>query len=513
MGNEAPMQLVNMIISRTKQTTVSTVISKSDLAAFLRSEHIPPQEKSKSETRKESALIEERPEEPSHDVEKPTNKISVIKNPTFGEVGSSGSFEDFLALFTDRFDRIKKIYTSRIDTRNSLTPGAAKKHKHDAQRWKALAKEGGRSSRPPKQKVIGMIRNKRTSRSRNIIVELEDEDDSIICVIPSNREGFAGAKLVEKGNSLLLDEVVCISGYIDQDGRMIADDILYPDIPTTRPAGRSDRDVYAAFISDIHYGSIEFLEDEFDQFIDWLSGKDVDPEDKDTVNSIEYLFIAGDIVDGIGVYPTQQDNLLVPDLYDQYKTIAQKIENIPDRIQVIIIPGNHDASRQALPKPPISEFFAKPLYDLKDQVMLLGDPAVIRVEGVEVLLTHGDSLDDLVVNTPGASYKDPAVGMKELLQKRHLVPLYGGKTELAPLHRDWMVIDTPPDIVHFGHAHHNAVDNYRGIQIINSGTFQAQTDFMRKQGIVPTPGIVTLINLRTGAPQIEFFYDMAQLDR
>jgi DNA polymerase II small subunit len=96
--------------------------------------------------------------------------------------------------------------------------------------------------------------------------------------------------------------------------------------------------------------------------------------------------------------------------------------------------------------------------------------------------------------------------MKELLKKRHLVPLYGGKTELAPLARDWMVIDTPPDIVHFGHAHHNAVDNYRGVQIINSGTFQGQTDFMRKQGIVPTPGIVTVLNLRTGQPDIRFFY-------
>lgn len=100
--------------------------------------------------------------------------------------------------------------------------------------------------------------------------------------------------------------------------------------------------------------------------------------------------------------------------------------------------------------------------------------------------------------------------MTELLKKRHLAPIYGGKTELAPLHRDWMVIDTPPDVVHFGHAHHNAVDNYRGVQIINSGTFQSQTDFMRKQGVVPTPGIVTFMNLQTGVPNVKFFYDMSK---
>jgi DNA polymerase II small subunit len=141
---------------------------------------------------------------------------------------------------------------------------------------------------------------------------------------------------------------------------------------------------------------------------------------------------------------------------------------------------------------------------------MLGDPSQVIVEGVNVLITHGDSLDDLVTMLPGASYTKPAMPMKELLKKRHLAPIYGGKTELAPLHRDWMVIDTPPDVVHFGHAHHNAVDNYRGVQIINSGTFQSQTDFMRKQGIVPTPGIVTFLNLRTGSPELKFFYDLSQ---
>jgi DNA polymerase II small subunit len=185
---------------------------------------------------------------------------------------------------------------------------------------------------------------------------------------------------------------------------------------------------------------------------------------------------------------------------------------LPSHITTIIIPGNHDACRQALPKPQIPEIFAEALYNLGDKVLMMGDPCHVKVEGVDITLTHGDSMDDLVVNTPGTSYKKPAIGMKELLRKRHLAPLYGNKTELAPLHRDWMVIDKPPDIVHFGHAHHNAVDNYRGVQIINSGTFQGQTDFMRKQGIVPTPGIVTFVNLRTGAPSVKFFYDLSKIE-
>jgi DNA polymerase II small subunit len=433
----------------------------------------------------------------------------IEKNPDSKQVGSEGTVEDFLALFRDRFNRIKQIYMSRIDTQNAVTPQIAKLRKDSTRQRKAMAREGLRTSSRTTQTVLGIVKNKSISQSRNVIIELEDIDDSIICIIPATREGLKGQELSEKANSLLLDEITCISGFVDEDSRMIADDVIFPDIPTAREVGRAKRDVYAVFISDTHCGSKEFLEDEFDKFIDWMNGRDADEEDKALVKQIRYLFVAGDMVDGISVYPTQRDDLKIESIYDQYALFASKLHRLPNHIKIFCIPGNHDANRQALPKPPISEEFAKPLYDLGTRIIMLGDPSQVIVEGVNILLTHGDSMDDLVTNIPGASYTEPAKPMKELLKKRHLVPMYGGKTELAPLHRDWMVIDTPPDVVHFGHCHHNAVDNYRGVQIINSGTFQSQTDFMRKQGVVPTPGIVTLLNLRTGAPDVRFFYDMS----
>jgi DNA polymerase II small subunit/DNA polymerase delta subunit B len=471
----------------------------------------------------------------------------VEKNPDHEQVGSEGIVEDFLALFRDRFNRIKRIYMSRIDTQNAVSPFTAKLRKDSAKARKAMNREGMRTSRRTTQVVLGVVRNKSISQSRNVIVELEniekvckkcgttldlnttaiddlvfcpfcnikikdqheDRYSTIICIVPATREGLKGKQLSEKANSLLLDEVTCISGFVDEDARMIADDVIFPDIPTAREVVRAKRDVYTAFISDIHCGSKEFLEDEFDKFIGWMNGRDVDEEDKTIVKQIRYLFIAGDMVDGISVYPTQRYDLKIESIYEQYAVFASKLNKLPSHIKIFCIPGNHDANRQALPKPPISEEFAQPLYNLGNRITMLGDPSQVIVEGVNVLLTHGDSMDDLVTSIPGASYTEPARPMKELLKKRHLVPMYGGKTELAPLHRDWMVIDTPPDVVHFGHCHHNAVDNYRGVQIINSGTFQSQTDFMRKQGVVPTPGIVTLLNLRTGAPDVRFFYDMS----
>ncbi len=449
----------------------------------------------------------------------------IEKSPDYDSVGSEGTIDDFLAMFRDRFERIKKIYMARIDTQNAVPPSVAKMRKNPTKRAGPMDGDGARRRRPPSQVVIGIIRDKSISKAQNVIIDFEEyrsdagptdnrssskgTNESIICIIPSKLSGLKGTTLSEKANALLLDEIVCISGSVDYDGRMIADDVLFPDIPTARQMGRAKRDIYAAFISDLHCGSQEFLEEELDQFIAWLNGKDVDEADKSTAANTRYLFIAGDMVDGISVYPGQRYHLEIISLYDQYALIAEKLRKLPEHVKVFCIPGNHDAARQALPKPPILKTFAEPLYNLEN-VTMLGDPSQVIIEGVNVLITHGDSLDDLVTMIPGASYTEPAMPMKELLKKRHLAPVYGGKTELAPLHRDWMVIDTPPDVVHFGHAHHNAVDNYRGVQIINSGTFQSQTDFMRKQGVVPTPGIVTFLNLRTGSPEVKFFYDLTK---
>lgn len=494
---KVPVKVVESIISTKPQTDNPSVLTTDFVKSILEG-------RQQTESSKERVLDSH--VEPSSSLDTIENLDSestwqyrIEKTPLEQLVGSEGTIDDFLELFRDRFIRIKKIYLGRMDTQNAVSPDVAKMRKSSVPRRTLMGAEGERTKRPPSQVVLGIVKNKSISKQRNVIIELEGHEDSIICVIPSGFKGLQGQKCSEKANTLLLDEVVCISGYLDNDGRMIADDVLFPDIPTARQVGRAKKEVYAAFVSDLHCGSQEFLEDEFDRFIDWMNGRDVDSSDKSMLEKIRYLFIAGDLVDGISVYPNQREHLEISSLYEQYAAVANKLQKLPKRIKIFCIPGNHDACRQALPRPPIPKMFAEPLYKLENMI-LLGDPSQVVIEGVNIMMTHGDSLDDLVTALPGASYAEPATSMVELLKKRHLAPIYGGKTELAPLHRDWMVVDTPPDVVHFGHAHHNAVDSYRGVQIINSGTFQSQTDFMRKQGVIPTPGIVTFLNLQTGAP-------------
>ena len=57
------------------------------------------------------------------------------------------------------------------------------------------------------------------------------------------------------------------------------------------------------------------------------------------------------MVDGIGIYPNQERELVVKDIYKQYEMLDDFIEAIPDYMEVIIGPGNHDAVRRGEPQP------------------------------------------------------------------------------------------------------------------------------------------------------------------
>jgi DNA polymerase II small subunit len=54
--------------------------------------------------------------------------------------------------------------------------------------------------------------------------------------------------------------------------------------------------------------------------------------------------------------------------------------------------------------------------------------------------------------------------------------------------------------------HHNGYGVYRNTTIINSGTWQKQTDFQVKLGHVPTPGMVPVLNLKTHKITENYFY-------
>jgi DNA polymerase II small subunit len=198
-------------------------------------------------------------------------------------------------------------------------------------------------------------------------------------------------------------------------------------------------------------------------------------------------------VDGIGVYPNQDKELAIKDITQQYNEAARFLGNIRSDIKIIIAPGNHDASRVAEPQPAVPEKYAKALYEL-DNVEFISNPGVVSLDGINVLIYHGRSFDDLVMAVKNFEYEKSDEIMEELLQKRHLAPIYGERTPLASELEDYLVIDELPDIFHTGHIHINSYKKFKGIHLINSGTFQTQTEFQKIYNINPTPAEVPIIH-------------------
>jgi DNA polymerase II small subunit len=445
---------------------------------FLETLLTPPETIEKEQTPTQPEILE--PQEPritgkngfhpyAKDVEA---KINVLEDPT-DKLTSNGTIEEYLQYFQDRFKRIEKLLRQRIDVR-AATP----------------ISEAAKSPAKTKLKIICMIAEKRESK-RNMILTVEDLEATATVLVTHN----AREDLYKKAQKLLPDQVVCIAVVKTRSDLFLAEDIILPEIGQ-KPQHRATEPVYAVLTSDIHMGSNKFNEEAFNRFIAWLNGKYGNNKMKEVAGHIKYLLVAGDIVDGVGVYPNQINELVLKDVHEQYRFASKLIEQIPDYIEVIISPGNHDAPRNALPQPAIAEDFVKPLQE-SGRVHSLGNPCLVSLHNVEVLMFHGRSLDDIIATVPGLDHNHPEKAMKALLQSRHLAPLYGGKTMLSPENRDFLVIERVPDIFHAGHIHVVGCCNHRGVLVVNSGGWQDQTDYMQKLGLVPTPGKVPLVNLQT----------------
>jgi DNA polymerase II small subunit len=241
-------------------------------------------------------------------------------------------------------------------------------------------------------------------------------------------------------------------------------------------------------MSDTHFGSNTFLHEEWNTFVKWLNCEIGNEKSIKLAESIKYIVIAGDIVDGVGIYPEQEKELSIIDIYEQYEEAAMQIDKMP-RIKIILAPGNHDAVRQAEPQPALPSEFAE-LFP--KNVMHVGNPALLDIEGVKLLIYHGRSIDDMVTKIPRLDYSKPHQAMIEMLKRRHLAPLYGNRTLIAPEKEDYLVIDDVPDIMHSGHVHTYGTTFYRGIFLVNSSCWQSQTEFQKKINLNPIPGNVAV---------------------
>lgn len=409
------------------------------------------------------------------------SNVKILFN--YKEESKKRGVQDFISYFNIRYKSLEKILKNRIELQDTLSISriSAKRDRDDVS-------------------LIGIVASKRLTKNENFLFELEDPSGKINIMVTKNRK-----EVYQQAKNIVEDEVIGIKG-VSGDGIVFVESIYWPDVPINKPFKKAKEEGYAIFISDFHIGSKNFLYDKFNQFIKWINGDIGSPEQKELTKKIKYLFIAGDLVDGGGIYPGQEKDMLIKDIYEQHRECAKLLSQIPTNIPIIISPGNHDAMRIAEPQPCLYTDFAKSLYELPNTIMV-SNPALVNIdatddfEGFDVLFYHGYSFPyyaDVVESIRNAGgLKRSDLIMKFLLQRRHLAPTHSSNLYIPDSKKDPLIIDTVPDFFVTGHIHTISASNYKNITMINSSCWMTQTKDQIKRGIVPEPARAVLVDLKT----------------
>ncbi len=388
---------------------------------------------------------------------------------------------DFVDYFRSRFSEMKNILQEHPELNNLVSIN------------KIFGDRRGIS-------IIGIVYDKRVTKNKNILLEVEDLSGKIRVLINQNKP-----ELYKKAKEIGLDSVI---GFNCSGNREIVfvNDAVFPDSMISERK-KSPVEEYALFIGDLHFGSKKFLEKNFLNFIDYLNGK---LSDSPEIQKIKYLFIVGDLITGVGNYPNQEIDLKIVDIEEQFVKVAELLGKIRKDIKIIISPGNHDGVRLMEPQPLLDEKYAWPIYNLKN-VLLVGNPSQINIgstpnfSGFDVLAYHGFSFPYYANNIPHLMTKKalntPNKIMAYLLKNRHLAPTHSS-VQYFPSKEDSLMIKNVPDIFVAGHTHKSAISYYNNILMISISSWEGKTPYQEKMGNEPDYCKVPMFNLKTRAVKI-----------
>ncbi len=424
-------------------------------------------------------FLEERIKKKKNPFNRENSEVKILSSSLC--LGRKIEVKDFVTYFRKRYEDLKNFLQEKKGLENLVSINKIPKEKQ-------------------KFSIIGMVYNKKITKNKNLLLEVEDLGGKIKVLINSNKEA-----LLKEGEDILLDAVLGFKGTGNSE-ILFANEVFFPETFLSEKK-KGNLEEYAIFIGDIHYGSKNFLEEDFLKFIDYLNGGLPNTPES---SKIKYLFIVGDLVTGIGNYPDQEKDLLVKDLEEQFEGIAKILSKIRKDIKIIISPGNHDGVRLMEPQPFLNEKYAWPLYDLEN-VIFTENPSLINIgkrdnfEGFKVLLYHGFSFPYYANNVPKLMLKkamnQPEKIMEFLLKNRHLAPTHAS-TQYFPLEKDPLLIREVPDIFVSGHTHKSGVMRYNNILVLSSSSWEGKTPYQEKFGNEPDHCKAILFNLKSQAVKI-----------
>jgi DNA polymerase II small subunit len=401
--------------------------------------------------------------------------------------------KDFTNLFRMRFNQLRRMLMMRPELQHNLV---------------SISKI---SSDRTAVAIIGIVKEKRVTKNKNLIISLEDLTGEIKTLAK-----FDSEEIFAKAEELQLDDVVGMKASGNRDILFIHD-IFFPDVFLYEKT-KFDSEICVAFLSDVHCGSDRHLGESFEKFLMWMNS------DEEIVKKIKYIFFTGDNVDGVGIFPGQENALKLKSMEEQYKLLASYLRRIPEHITIFMCPGQHDAVRVAEPQPLISKKYASELYEIENLV-LVTNPAMVKIledekldqdrasshlnyvarqREFKVLMYHGASIHTFINEVKELremkAHSCPAKAVRHMLKRRHLAPMYGVSPQIVYVPNsecDPLVISEVPDILVTGEVHRADIENYNGVLIVTGSCWQSQTPFEEKVGNVPVPGKVPVLNLKT----------------
>jgi len=247
-----------------------------------------------------------------------------------GNSTTEGKMGDINDAFNDRLERLRKLIIS-----NSNLP------RRPMEIARLHAEKSRFQGRENIAAAIGLVNDPRHTKNGHLMFSIEDSSGDLNCLL-MNRTGddrvIEHSQVIEAG--LMPDDVIGVSGTFSQNGDMFYVDDLHFPMQNSHDKKYAEQGVSVAFLSDIHVGSKTFLEAQWHKMVKWFN---TDP----LARTIKYLVLSGDCVDGIGIYPGQDKELLIKDFYKQYSVFAGLVELLPEWVECIMLPGNHDAVRPA----------------------------------------------------------------------------------------------------------------------------------------------------------------------
>lgn len=162
----------------------------------------------------------------------PLNFLNNIQN-----IPKKYEIRDFTKIFISRYKFIESILRNRQELSNILSINKIKNKKNSEN-----------------VSLIGIVSEINQTKTGTFIFVVEDLTSQIKIIISKNKK-----EIYDLAQQIIPDEVIGITG-TNKGDVLFAENIIWPEIPSTKKLKKYNEEIYSIFLSDIHIGSTNFLE-------------------------------------------------------------------------------------------------------------------------------------------------------------------------------------------------------------------------------------------------------------